>query len=256
MKRARLPSSPVHPSTRLIFLVRHGETAFNTERRFQGHLDVPLNKRGVQQAERAARVLARSFGRSQHDRQIALHTVRSSDLSRALQTAGIITDLFHTSASHLGLKRIQSDTRLREFHMGNLQGFTWSEYELARPEEAHRYLKAFENDPLNTSYPGPEGESPIDVQQRVGALLRDSGLEQHQPKKSRCCPPLPPWTEHQHWRDVAAEIWVSHGGTIRMILDLTRVSANPSVRIGNADVLTLAGCKDCGSFGLLAHVRG
>lgn len=255
MKEEHLPTSPIPVNTRLIFLVRHGETSFNAERRFQGHLDIPLNENGVQQAARAAKVLSRSFGRSRHDRQITLQSVRSSDLSRALQTAQVITELGLDSALQRSMERIQTDTRLREFHMGNLQGLTWAEYEQAHPDEAHRYLKAFEASPLNTSYPGPGGESPADVRRRVSAVLADSGLPLDQPQKERCCPPLPPWTEHQHWRDARAEIWVCHGGTIRMILDLTQVAPNLSVRIGNADVLTLAGCTECANFNLLAHIK-
>ena len=45
-----------------ICLVRHGETAWNAERRLQGHIDVPLNPRGLSQAEATARSLARSSG--------------------------------------------------------------------------------------------------------------------------------------------------------------------------------------------------
>ena len=43
---------------RAFYFLRHGETQYNLERRFQGTIDVPLNDNGVEQAKRAAEVLA------------------------------------------------------------------------------------------------------------------------------------------------------------------------------------------------------
>ena len=62
--------------TELLF-IRHGETDWNRQQRFQGQIDVPLNATGVQQAARLAQRLAAE----KHDRLF------SSDLQRALQTA-------------------------------------------------------------------------------------------------------------------------------------------------------------------------
>ena len=66
-----------------ILAIRHGETAWNVDTRIQGHLDIPLNATGREQASRLARAL---LGHAPID------AICSSDLSRALQTARIVAD--------------------------------------------------------------------------------------------------------------------------------------------------------------------
>ena len=65
-----------------VIVVRHGQTQWNTERRFQGHHDSPLTQKGISQAEALARRLAK-------ERLSALY---SSDLGRARQTAELIAE--------------------------------------------------------------------------------------------------------------------------------------------------------------------
>ncbi len=65
---------------RYLIFIRHGETAWNREKRFQGHSDVPLNERGLLQAELLAGALQRE----------GVSTLFSSPLARARQTAEII----------------------------------------------------------------------------------------------------------------------------------------------------------------------
>ena len=60
-----------------VYLVRHGETAWNRERRFQGHRDIPLSSEGLIQAERLAESLKTEV----------FDAIYSSDLRRAYQTA-------------------------------------------------------------------------------------------------------------------------------------------------------------------------
>ena len=66
-----------------ILAIRHGETAWNVDTRIQGHLDIPLNATGREQASRLARAL---LGHA------PIGAICSSDLSRALQTARVVAD--------------------------------------------------------------------------------------------------------------------------------------------------------------------
>ena len=103
---------------RRLVVLRHGQTDYNLANRAQGHRDVPLNDTGRAQARAVAPVLA----------AYAPSFVRSSDLSRARETAEIV-------AEACGLT-VSTDERLREFSVGdNREGLTWAEYAAAFPEE-------------------------------------------------------------------------------------------------------------------------
>lgn len=96
-------------SATTLILVRHGETSWNVERRIQGHTDIALNGLGVAQAEAVGKRLVRE----QFD------AVYSSDLIRAFHTARrAVPDPDRT---------IIEDQRLRERHLGVLQGLTGEE---------------------------------------------------------------------------------------------------------------------------------
>lgn len=66
-----------------ICLIRHGETAWNLEKRVQGHEDIPLDQTGEEQARRCGLALA-EYGWNPRSR------IASSPLSRAYRTAEII----------------------------------------------------------------------------------------------------------------------------------------------------------------------
>ena len=87
-----------------ILLVRHGETVFNVEGRWQGQSDSPLTERGLAQARELSRAVAQE--------QIA--AVYSSDLGRALNTATEVAKPHHLL--------VQTDTRLREIDTGRWTG--------------------------------------------------------------------------------------------------------------------------------------
>ena len=133
---------PKATSTR-ICLVRHGETAWNTERRIQGHIDIDLNATGEAQA--------RALGRSLLGHSFA--AAYSSDLRRAWHTAQIAT-------AGLGLA-VSPAPILRERHFGVLQGITSQEASQQEPH-AHRHHLARTPD-----YDYETGESLVEFAARV-----------------------------------------------------------------------------------------
>lgn len=117
-----------------IFLIRHGETAWNAEKRLQGHLDIPLNAEG----ERQAAALARALADEKFD------AIISSDLGRALSTAQAV-------ASAQGMP-LSTDPGLRERCFGAFEGLLYEELE-ARFPQAHAQWRA--RDP-HARYPDGE----------------------------------------------------------------------------------------------------
>lgn len=109
--------------TTTLYFVRHGETAWNVEGRIQGHLDIPLNDAGLAQADAVGRRLAGE----------GFDAIYSSDLIRAYRTASPV-------AADPG-RDIVRDRRLRERHLGVLQGLTGAEA-LARQPAAWKVFKS------------------------------------------------------------------------------------------------------------------
>ncbi|MBV8679571.1 MAG: histidine phosphatase family protein [Aquitalea sp.] len=132
------------PATRFC-LIRHGETDWNREHRLQGHLDIPLNQRGLQQAEQLAAALGRQ--------QLQFSVLHVSELTRARQTASAISQ-------QLGLA-LHTHAELKERHYGAFQGRTFDE---ARTHIPHVYRLHQERD-LHFDLQG--GESLIVFQQRI-----------------------------------------------------------------------------------------
>jgi probable phosphoglycerate mutase len=112
----------VNEATRL-FVIRHGETAWNVEQRIQGQLDIPLNDTGRWQAERMAQALAGE----------GIQAIYSSDLSRAAETAAAL-------ARAAGLP-LTTDPDLRERAFGHFEGATFKEIEERWPEDALRWRR-------------------------------------------------------------------------------------------------------------------
>jgi probable phosphoglycerate mutase len=132
-----------HQGIRLL-LVRHGETDWNHQKRFQGQIDVPLNQRGRQQAQQVAEFL----------RQISIDLAFSSSMSRSRETAEII--LSHHS--HVPLE-LQND--LKEISHGIWEGKLESEVKLMYPEQYQQWQEA------PATVQKPEGENLPQVWKRA-----------------------------------------------------------------------------------------
>lgn len=96
--------------SKYLWLIRHGESEGNLERRIQGSLDYPLTNRGRRQAARLAERLAE---------EAEIQEIITSPLARAATTAEII-------GAVLGLP-LRYDERLQEYNFGPIQGLTRQE---------------------------------------------------------------------------------------------------------------------------------
>jgi len=136
-----------------ILLVRHGETSWNLEGRFQGRSDVPLNEKGKDQATALALALK---GES-------LTAIYSSPLMRAKETAHLIK-AFHPSVP------LYEEEGLVEMDLGEFEG-------IEGPRWAAQYAEfrtAWKQNPASVRMPG--GESLHEVQARaMSALERITG---------------------------------------------------------------------------------
>jgi probable phosphoglycerate mutase len=133
--------------TELTF-VRHGETDWNREQRFQGQIDVPLNETGQAQAQRLAKALA--------DERFDL--LVSSDLQRARQTARPLEQVYAARAL------AQADWREQAF--GVLEGLSVAEIKARHPTLWAQWLRHDADDRP------PEGESVREFHARVLAAVR------------------------------------------------------------------------------------
>lgn len=106
-----------------IFLIRHGETQANSELRYQGQIDTPLNKTGLAQAEYICEKL----------KDISFAKIFSSDLKRALATAECIA-----AAHKLSPKKIPE---LRERNFGAWEDLTFQEIQEKYSELYQKWLK-------------------------------------------------------------------------------------------------------------------
>lgn len=117
-----------------LYLVRHGETESNLEKRYLGWTESPLSDKGLRQAEKAAFFLAGE----------KIEALYCSDLNRALHTARVI-------GASCGL-RPEITPLLREINFGQWEGLTFDEIESAWGKRISDWI----DDPFHKSAPGGE----------------------------------------------------------------------------------------------------
>lgn len=99
-----------------LYLVRHGETAWNRARRIQGRTDIPLNDTGREQARLTGMLLTRR----------PITRVYASPLSRAFETASIIAD-------ELGLPEPETREAFVERDYGAAEGMDFHQIDVVYP---------------------------------------------------------------------------------------------------------------------------
>lgn len=132
-----------------VYLVRHGETEWNAQMRFQGQTDVPLSSGGVAQAKLLASRLANE----------EIQAFYASDLLRARETAEILAGPHRME--------VQFFPELRELNFGAWEGMTSKEIQEAFTGE----ITAWWNNPLNTRIPGGETLAEM-VERNIIAIKR------------------------------------------------------------------------------------
>jgi len=130
-----------------IYLVRHGQTAWNKEEVFRGRTDIPLDETGLREAELAA----------EYFRPIHLQAIYSSPLSRARQTAQKIAQ-FHALD-------VQPLDGIIDMSFGSWEGRSLREVE--ERDEAH--FRQWREQPHLVKLPG--GETLDEVRARAMAAL-------------------------------------------------------------------------------------
>lgn len=199
-----------------LYLIRHGETEGSETKRYKGSIDVPLSEKGAGQMEVSSAFIKEYLGNRSSSKYLSylkdihkssddsaevqkcerhespselqsfrtsrLQAVYTSDLSRAVRSAGII-------AGPYGLQPVETP-ELRERSFGIWEGMTFSEIKEKYPEE----FEAWADNPLR--YSPTEGESTVEV-------------------KDRIMPPLTRILESHKGDNIAV---VAHGGVNRIIL--------------------------------------
>jgi glucosyl-3-phosphoglycerate phosphatase len=170
-----------------LVLWRHGQTAWNAERRFQGQTDIELDETGRQQAQRAARLLA----------ALRPTMIVSSDLSRAAETAAALARLTGLSVSY--------DKDLRERGGGSWEGLSDTEIRTRYPQQHAAWLPA-------------DGEPSETVADRVCAAFNRvaEALRAAQPAGDEHSEPVSGLSNADLAVPADLAVVVSHGAAIRL----------------------------------------
>lgn len=110
------------PNSKTLYLIRHGETDWNAQKRLQGRKDIPLNALGRRQAAEAGLCLKWLLGESSPLDFVA------SPLLRTRETMSILRECMGLPAEDY-----RHDERLLEIDFGVWEGLTWAEIEAQHP---------------------------------------------------------------------------------------------------------------------------
>jgi probable phosphoglycerate mutase len=183
-----------------LYVIRHGETEWNRDRRVQGHTDVPLSPIGHDQAGAAAESIADAIPHpAAPGRARAL--LYTSDLTRARETAAPI------AARLAVVPRRRAD--LRERGMGAAEGRTWDELAVAHPAEVDAYRSHADRDAI------PDMEPLEAFRARVLQALHDIASVADE--------------------DALPAVVVTHGGVLHVVLE-EALGRDKKFMIGNATV--------------------
>lgn len=139
------------------YVIRHGQTDWNAQRRLQGQKDIPLNDTGRMQATQNGEVLRRLLGRAEDFNFVA------SPLSRTRETMQLLR-----RAMDLDPLDFRTDERLVELSFGDWEGHTLKEVRGISPEK----LLARATDKWSFIPPGLSAESYEILSWRVGSWFR------------------------------------------------------------------------------------
>ncbi len=129
-----------------LYIIRHGQTDWNVQRRLQGHTDIPLNEHGRKQAQALQEVLA----------PLDIEAFFSSDLSRAFETASL-------ARAHAEIP-IYQDAGFRESSLGEAEGLFFDDLHLRFPDAYTRWLTTGK---ANSDFAFPGGESKLQHRNRL-----------------------------------------------------------------------------------------
>lgn len=177
-----------------LLLVRHGQTAYNAEGRYQGQRDIPLSTHGRWQAQRLGDRLAAAYqestgpagGTTGHSRPLPGPPVAAyaSDLGRAAETAAVIADTLTRRTGNAAPLPVLSLPLLRERSFGAWEGLSIEEIKARFPEHQE-----------------PEGgETWPEVWTRMDAAFQTI------------------WHEHNSPVEPSVVLVVGHGGSLRAFL--------------------------------------
>lgn len=175
----------------IVYAIRHGESEANRLKINSGQTQVPLSEEGRRMAEKLAPELA----------SVSFDLVYSSDLLRAIETA------------RLALPEIEpmQDPRLRELHIGELDGLTYA-------ESVAKYGQSFLTDRVKRDFTAYGGENHAMQENRVRAFLLELSQREDAQKVAVFC----------------------HEGTIKCMLNIV---LDTKVLMGHSALCNCAVCK-------------